>query len=77
MMPPASFFLRIALDIWDFCVSIHGFPGSSGYKESACNAEDLSLIPGSGRFPREGNDYQLQYSCMENSMDRGVLSYKF
>ena len=75
-MPPASFFLRIALDIWDFCVSIHGFPGSSGYKESACNAEDLSLIPGSGRFPL-GNDYQLQYSCMENSMDRGVLSYKF
>ena len=71
-MPPASFFLRIALDIWDFCVSIHGFPGSSGYKESACNAEDLSLIPGSGRSPGEGNSNALQDSCLESSMNRGA-----
>ena len=38
-------------------------------KESACNARDLGLIPESGRFP-EGNGYPLQYSCLENSMDR-------
>ena len=41
-------------------------------KESACNAGDLSLIPGLGRYPGEGNGYALQYSCLENPMDRGV-----
>ena len=39
-----------------------GFPGSSAGKESACNAEDPSLIPGSGRSPGEGVGYPLQYS---------------
>ena len=43
--------------------------GSDG-TESACNAGDLSSIPGSGRFPGEGSGYQLQYSCLENSTDR-------
>ena len=47
------------------------FPGGSDSKESACNAGDLDLIPGSGRVPGEGNGYPLQYSCLENSMDRG------
>ena len=37
-------------------------------KESACNAEDLGLIPWSGRSPREGNRYPLQYPYLENSM---------
>ena len=46
------------------------FPGSSGSKESACNAGDLGLIPGLGRSPREGNDNPLQYSCLGNSMNR-------
>ena len=46
-----------------------GFPCSSVGKESACNAEDLGLIPGSGRFPGEGNDNPLQYSCLENPKD--------
>ena len=41
-------------------------------KESACNAEGLGLIPGSGRSPGEGNGYLLQYSGLENSMDRGA-----
>ena len=41
-------------------------------KESAYNAGDLGLIPGSGRFPGEGNGNLLQYSCLENSMDRGA-----
>ena len=48
-----------------------GFPGGSDGKESACNAGDTGLIPGSGISPGEGNGNPLQYSCLENSMDRG------
>ena len=48
------------------------FPGDPDHKESACNAGGLGLIPGSGRSPGEGNGYPLQYSCLENSMDRGA-----
>ena len=48
-----------------------GFSGGSDGKESACNAGDLGSIPGLGRFPGEGNSYQLQYSGLENSLDRG------
>ena len=47
-----------------------GVPGGSDSKESACNAEDPSSIPGLGRSPGEGNGYPLQDSCLENSMDR-------
>ena len=49
-----------------------GFPGGSDGKESACNAGDPGSIPGSGRFSGEGNGNSLQYSCLENSMDRGA-----
>ena len=49
-----------------------GFPGGSDGKESACNAGDLGLIPGSGRSPGERNGYPFQYSCLENPMDRGA-----
>ena len=49
---------------------IQGFPGGSDGKESAHNAEDLGSIPGSGRSSGEGNDNPLQYSYLENSMDR-------
>ena len=49
-----------------------GFPGGSDGKESACNAGDLGLIPGLGRFPGERNGYPFQYSCLENPMDRGA-----
>ena len=49
-----------------------GFPAGSDSKESVCNAGDLGSIPGLGRSPREGNGYPLQYSGLENSMDRGV-----
>ena len=49
-----------------------GFPGFSDSKESACNANDLSLIPVSGRSPEEGYGNLLQYSCLENSMERGA-----
>ena len=48
---------------------ILNFDGSDG-KESACNAGDPGLIPGSGRSPRERNGNPLQYSCLENFMDR-------
>jgi len=47
-----------------------GFPGGSDNKESACNEGDLASIPGSGRSPGEGIVYPLQYSCLQNSMDR-------
>ena len=49
-----------------------GFAGSSNGKESACSVRDLGSIPGWGRSPGEGNGYPLQYSCLENSMDRGA-----
>ena len=45
---------------------------SSVSKESACDAGDLGLIPGLGRSPGEGNGNPLQYSCLENPMDRGA-----
>ena len=48
------------------------FPGGSDGKEYTCNVADPGLIPGSGRHPGEGNAYPLQYSCVENSMDRGA-----
>ena len=49
-----------------------GFPGSSDGKESACYAEDLGSISGSGRSPRERNGNPLQHSCLENPIDRGT-----
>ena len=52
------------------------FPGELDGKESICNAGDLGSIPGSERSPGEGNGYPLQYSCLENSMDRGGMGHK-
>ena len=49
-----------------------GFPGGSGGKESTCMAGDLGSIPGLGRSPGEGSGNSLQYSCLENPMDRGA-----
>ena len=46
------------------------FPGGSDSKNSACKIGDLCLIPGSGRSSGEGNVYPLQYSCLENSVDK-------
>ena len=48
------------------------FPGGSDGKVSVNNAGDLGLIPGSERFPEEGNGDPLWYSCLENPMDREV-----
>ena len=47
-------------------------PGGSDGKESACNVRDLGSIPGLGRSPGEGHGNPLQYSCLENPMDRGA-----
>ena len=58
--------------LWgDFC----GFHGGSDGKESACKAGDPGLFPGSGRSSGEGNVYALQYSCLENSVDRSLAGY--
>ena len=47
-------------------------PGGPASKESAYNAGDAGLIPGWGRSPGDGNGYPLQYSCLENPVDRGA-----
>ena len=52
--------------------SWEGFLGGSVSKESACNAGDPGLGPGSRTSPGEGDGNSLQYSCPENSMDRGT-----
>ena len=53
-----------------FSFHVEGFPGDSDGKECASNVRDSGLIPGLGRSPGEGNGNPLQYSCLENSMDR-------
>ena len=58
-----SYYIHMNVYIW-------GFPGGSDGKESACNVGDPGSIPGSGRSLEEGNGNPLQYSCLENSMDR-------
>ena len=60
--------IYIYLQLW-----LRAFSGGSDCKESACNAGDLGLIPGLGKSAGEGKGYPLQYSCLENSMDRGAL----
>ena len=56
--------------LWIF--SFLGFPGGSDGEKSACNAGDLGSIPGLGRSPGGGHGNPLQYSCLENSVDRGA-----
>ena len=64
-------------DVWAMSGDIfgchdRGFPGGLDSKESAHNAGDLGSTPGLGRSPGEGNGNPLQYSYLENSMDRGA-----
>ena len=66
-VPPSNFFFPSSL-------SELGLPGGSDGKECACNAGDLGSIPGWERSPGEGNGNPLQYSCLENSVDRGPRS---
>ena len=51
------------------------FPGGSDSKVSACNGGDPGSIPGLGKSPGEGNGNPLQYSCLENPMDRSLVGY--
>ena len=64
----SSISLRITVYMYFTCLN----PGGQEVKMSACNAGDLGLIPGLGRSPGEGNGNPLQYSCLENPMDRGA-----
>ena len=72
MTPPKySNILYVCSNLPVFSINFHlGFPGGSDGKESACYVGDLGLIPGLGRSPRGGHGNPLQYSCLENSMDR-------
>ena len=64
------------MSYWEYTIgrslALHWLPGGSDSKESASNAGDLGSIPGSGRSPGEENGNALQYSCLENPMDRGT-----
>ena len=62
------------IQVWKSTVfnKIMGFPGGSDSKESACSVGDLGLIPELGRSPGGGHGNPLQYSCLENPMDRGA-----
>ena len=57
---------------WEKTEGQGGFSRGSDSKESACSAGDSGSVPGLGRSPGEGNSYLLQFSCLENSMDRGT-----
>ena len=55
---------------------VYGLPWWLRHKESACNVGDMGTIPGLGRSPEGGHDNPLQYSCLENSMERrGLVGY--
>ena len=71
ILPPVHLTFQTAPIQWAAAASM-GFPGGPDGKESACNAEDLGSIPGSGRSPRGGHGNPLQYFCLENPMNRGV-----
>ena len=62
-------YVRTLYSVLFFTVNLD-FPGSSEGKAFACNVGDPGLIPGSGRSPGEGNGTPLQYSCLENPMNR-------
>ena len=63
-------YLRIQCKIQDQEDLPHDFPGGSDGKASAYNAGEPGSIPGLGRSSGEGNGNPLQYSCLDNSMDR-------
>ena len=58
------------IPVWG--IKIPHATGGSEVKASACNVGDLGSVPGLGRSPGEGNGNPLQYSCLENPMDRGA-----
>ena len=66
--------------LWDKTINVHYYPGFPGdsvnnlstMQKTTCNARDPGSIPGSGRFPAEGNGNPLQDSCLGNTEDRGA-----
>ena len=64
--------IALSISYMERSLTLLGFPGGSDGNESACNAGEPGLIPELGRSPGEGNGYPLKYSCLENSMKRGV-----
>ena len=68
-LPAPNTYTLSGSEQYKVCLYIWVFPGGSDSKESACNAGDLGLIPGSGRSSGERNVNPLQYSCLENPMD--------
>ena len=58
------------MKIWEMAARVRGFPGDLNSKESACSAGDLDSIPGLGRSPGGGHGNPLQYSCLDNPMNR-------
>ena len=79
-LPWGSLLVFYILRVYTFCgystfcgfIMTYGLPWWLRCKESTCNAGDTCSIPASGRFPEEGNGNPLQYSCLENSMDRAA-----
>ena len=71
-MSLVNFFFHKCYCIFQFHYFYLVFPGDSGIKNLPANAGDVALIPGSGISPGRGNGNPLQYSCLENSMDRGA-----
>ena len=59
-------------DIYHILICFGGFLGGSVVKNPPANTGDACMIPGWGKSPGEGNGNPLQYSCLENPMDRGV-----
>ena len=65
---------RLALRSFRILAPLEGFPGGTVVTNPPANAGDarsMGLIPGTGRYPEEGNGNPLQYSCLRNPMDRG------
>ena len=58
-------------EVFFFCTWVFFHCGGSDSKESACSAGELGSVPRLGRYPGERSDYLFQYSCLENSVDRG------
>ena len=73
-LPKLPLIILVSIHAEPVCAFIYFsvFPGGSDGKEPACNALDPGSIPGKGRSPGEGNGNPLQYSCLENPMDRGA-----
>ena len=72
LLVTTSLFFSIYMFVLFILVFIIGSTDSSDCKESVCSVRDQGSIPGLERFPGEGNDNPLQYSCLEKSMDQGV-----